>query len=41
MQHSVDAIIYGTGFAATEFLAPMQITGAGNLDLNVAWEGGS
>ena len=25
--HEVDVIIYGTGFAATEFLAPMQVTG--------------
>ncbi len=23
----IDTIIYGTGFAATEFMAPMQITG--------------
>lgn len=41
VQHPVDAIIYGTGFAATEFLAPMHITGAGNLDLNVAWKEGA
>ena len=27
--HEVDVIIYGTGFAATEFLAPMEITGVG------------
>ncbi len=41
VQHPVDAIIYGTGFAATEFLAPMRITGTGNLDLNTAWKEGA
>ena len=39
--HPVDAIIYGTGFAATEFLAPMKITGLKGLDLNVAWRNGA
>lgn len=39
--HPVDAIIYGTGFAATEFLAPMRITGTGDLDLNTAWKEGA
>lgn len=39
--HEVDVIIYGTGFAATEFLAPMKITGAGGLDLNEAWRDGA
>ena len=39
--HPADAIIYGTGFAATEFLAPMRITGVGNLDLNTAWKDGA
>lgn len=41
VQHPVDAIIYGTGFAATEFLAPMRITGRAGLDLNDAWQGGA
>ena len=27
-EHDLDVIIYGTGFAATEFLAPMTLTGA-------------
>ena len=40
-EHAVDVIIYGTGFAATEFLAPMKITGAGGLDLNEAWRDGA
>ncbi|MGE7956094.1 flavin-containing monooxygenase [Pseudomonas sp. NPDC089530] len=40
-QHEVDAIIYGTGFAATEFLSPMRITGRDGLDLNQAWQQGA
>jgi cation diffusion facilitator CzcD-associated flavoprotein CzcO len=39
--HAVDAIVYGTGFAATEFLAPMTITGRDGLDLNKAWRQGA
>ncbi len=41
VQHPADAIIYGTGFTATEFLAPIRVTGAGGLDLNVAWKDGA
>jgi cation diffusion facilitator CzcD-associated flavoprotein CzcO/acetyl esterase/lipase len=40
-QHAVDVIVYGTGFAATSFLAPMRITGRGGLDLNTAWAAGA
>ncbi len=32
-----DAIIFGTGFQTTDFLAPIQITGLDGLDLNQAW----
>ena len=39
--HEVDVIIYGTGFAATEFLAPMQITGADGADLHARWKDGA
>ncbi|CAH0354203.1 Baeyer-Villiger monooxygenase [Aquabacterium sp. CECT 9606] len=39
--HAVDAIVYGTGFAATEFLAPMTITGRDGLNLNEAWRKGA
>ena len=39
--HEVDVIIYGTGFAATEFLAPMQITGADGADLHARWKSGA
>lgn len=39
--HRADVIVYGTGFAATEFLSPMKITGRGRLDLNAAWQRGA
>lgn len=39
--HAVDAIVYGTGFAATEFLTPMRIRGRDGLDLNDAWRRGA
>ncbi len=39
--HPADAIVYGTGFAATEFLAPMTITGRDGKDLNEAWQKGA
>mgnify|MGYP001570123449 CR=1 FL=1 len=37
----VDVIIYGTGFTATDFLAPMQITGVAGRDLKQAWKDGA
>lgn len=40
-QRDVDAIIYGTGFAATEFLAPMHISGRDGRDLHSAWKSGA
>jgi cation diffusion facilitator CzcD-associated flavoprotein CzcO/acetyl esterase/lipase len=39
--HAADVIIYGTGFAATEFLAPVSITGRGGRELNEAWRDGA
>ncbi|MCL7944715.1 NAD(P)/FAD-dependent oxidoreductase [Marinobacter sp. ATCH36] len=39
--HKVDAIIVGTGFAASEFLSPMEITGRNGVSLNQAWSNGS
>ncbi len=39
--HPADAIVYGTGFAATEFLAPMSITGRKGQELNAAWRQGA
>lgn len=37
----VDAIIYGTGFTATDFLAPMEIKGLGGSLLKQAWKDGA
>ncbi|ENU29981.1 hypothetical protein F991_02468 [Acinetobacter sp. CIP-A165] len=37
----VDAIIYGTGFAATDFMAPMQITGLKGTTLKEQWQDGA
>ncbi|MEQ3636624.1 NAD(P)/FAD-dependent oxidoreductase [Alcanivorax sp.] len=39
--HDVDVIIYGTGFKATDFLTPMNITGRNGKDLNSAWQDGA
>src|SRR6202000_1724179 len=36
-----DAIVLGTGFAASEFLAPMEIRGRGGRGLNEAWANGA
>lgn len=40
-EREVDALIFGTGFQATEFLAPMRITGLGGRELNAAWREGA
>lgn len=40
-EREFDVLIYGTGFAATEFLSPMTITGRGGVDLNEAWSTGA
>lgn len=37
----VDAIIYGTGFAATDFLAPMHISGLNGQVLKQTWQQGA
>ncbi len=39
--HEADVIVYGTGFAATEFLAPMRIRGIGGVDLREVWTDGA
>jgi len=36
-----DVIIYGTGFQATQFLTPMQVTGRGGVRLDEAWRDGA
>ena len=40
-RYPIDLLIYGTGFAATDFLAPMRVQGRGGLDLNTAWREGA
>ena len=40
-QHDVETIILGTGFTATEFLAPMRITGRRGRPLEDAWRDGA
>lgn len=40
-RHRVDAIILGTGFAATDFLAPMRITGLDGRELREDWAAGA
>lgn len=39
--HRLDALIVGTGFAASEFLSPMEIAGRNGVSLNQAWAHGS
>ncbi|UVE16235.1 NAD(P)/FAD-dependent oxidoreductase [Pseudomonas sp. LS44] len=40
-EREVDAIIYGTGFAATGFLAPMRISGRAGQTLDEVWQAGA
>ena len=40
-EHAADAIIFGTGFTATEFLAPMEVEGREGLRLAEAWKDGA
>lgn len=39
--HEADVIIYGTGFAATDFLAPMKVQGARGVSLDEVWAQGA
>ncbi len=41
MTHEVDVIIYGTGFATTNFLTPLKIAGQGRRDLHEQWADGA
>ncbi len=36
-EHPADVLIWGTGFAATEFLGPLKITGPGGVELHDVW----
>jgi 4-hydroxyacetophenone monooxygenase len=37
--HEADVIIWGTGFLASEFLAPMRIVGRNGVELHEFWDG--
>jgi cation diffusion facilitator CzcD-associated flavoprotein CzcO len=39
--HEVDCIVWGTGFTATEFLAPMRVRGAAGQALEDVWRDGA
>lgn len=41
VEYEVDVIIYGTGFNSIDMLAPMKITGGGDLPLSAAWSDGA
>jgi 4-hydroxyacetophenone monooxygenase len=38
-EYEVDVLIYGTGYQASNFLTPMQVTGVGGQDLHEQWAG--
>jgi cation diffusion facilitator CzcD-associated flavoprotein CzcO len=40
-KHEVDTLILGTGFAASGFLAPMEVRGRENRELSAAWRDGA
>lgn len=37
--HEADVLIYGTGFAASDFLTPMKVVGRHGRDLHAVWDG--
>jgi 4-hydroxyacetophenone monooxygenase len=39
VDHPADVLIYGTGFSASDFVAPMRVFGAGGVELNEEWGG--
>src|SRR5215218_6502756 len=39
--HEADCLIYGTGFRTTEFMFPMEVTGAGGRSLRDVWKDGA
>ena len=39
--HEVDVIVYGTGFKSTEFVAPIEVTGAAGMSLRERWADGA
>ena len=38
-EHPADVLIYGTGFTASDFVAPMRVFGSGEVELNEEWAG--
>ena len=38
-ERPADVLIYGTGFSASDFVAPMRVYGAGGVELNEEWGG--
>ncbi len=40
-EHAVDVVVWGTGFRTTQFMFPMEVTGAGGRSLRDAWAGGA
>jgi cation diffusion facilitator CzcD-associated flavoprotein CzcO len=40
-EHAVDCIVWGTGFRTNDFMFPMEVLGAGGLDLRDVWAGGA
>lgn len=38
-EHPADVLIYGTGFSASDFVAPMRVFGAGGVELSEEWGG--
>ena len=40
-EHACDVLIYGTGFVTTDFIAPIEIRGAGGRTLAEAWKDGA
>ena len=38
-ERPADVVIYGTGFSASAFVAPMRVFGAGGVELNEEWGG--
>ncbi|UOZ10484.1 NAD(P)/FAD-dependent oxidoreductase [Amycolatopsis sp. WQ 127309] len=41
VEHEADVIVYGTGFAATDFLGKIEVRGLGGRTLEDAWSGGA
>ena len=41
VKHEIDTLIFGTGFAASGFLAPMEIRGRDGRELSAAWRDGA